>query len=134
ATMLRGDGEGATFTGNRNRTRIAGAVRFALGRMASRRAARLLVFTDGYSTEPSGDLATRLIEQQVALDYRLAGGAGGPDYRVEEFSIPHRVQINEPFLMEIRVAGTPDARVPYLLSQNGTRVAQGEVEIQGGRG
>lgn len=133
-TMLRGDGEGATFTGNRNRTRIAGAVRFALGRMASRRAARLLVFTDGYSTEPSGDLATRLIEQQVALDYRLAGGAGGPDYRVEEFSIPHRVQINEPFLMEIRVAGTPDARVPYLLSQNGTRVAQGEVEIQGGRG
>jgi hypothetical protein len=35
------------------------------------RASRLLVLTDGYSTEPLHDIAERLTQQHVPLDYRL---------------------------------------------------------------
>ena len=52
-------------------TRTKLAIDLALARMSPDRAARILLVTDGYSTEPLSDAAERLNRQQVALDYRL---------------------------------------------------------------
>jgi uncharacterized membrane protein len=132
--IMRGDDETLAFSGNRNHTRTASALRFALNRMASDRASRVLVLSDGYSTEPLADLGERLLEQRVPLDFRLAGDPAAIDYRVERFHSPTRVQPAEPFLLEITVAGAPDGRVPFLVRRNGDSVASGHVDVVDGRG
>ncbi len=132
--ILRGDDETLAFSGNRERTRTASAIRFALNRMQSERAARLLLLTDGYSTEPLSDLAERLVAQRVSLDYRLAGDPGRPDYRVAAFRAPTRVQPAEPFMLETAVSGSPDGPVPFRIHRGGEPIASGTVEVAGGSG
>src|SRR5690625_3507345 len=132
--LIRGDDDSLDFSGNREQSRIATAARFALSRMASDRSHRLLLFSDGYSTEPIGDLGERLLTQNVALDFRLAGEKSGPDYSINQVSMPHRVQSGEPFLIEISASGQPDATVPFSVSRNGRLSTRGEMQIRQGRG
>lgn len=132
--LIRGNDDSLDFSGNREQTRIATATRFALSQMATDRAHRLLLFSDGYSTEPLGDLNERLLAQNVALDFRLAGEKSGPDYRIDSVSMPHRVQSGEPFLIEVSVSGQPDATIPFTLSRNGRQLTRGEVDLRQGRG
>lgn len=132
--IMRGDDETLAFTGNRELTRTHTALRFALGRMSSDRASRLLLLTDGYSTEPLSGIEERLLAQQVPLDYRLVGTGGGPDYRVDNLNTPQRVQAGEPFLVEVEVTGEPDGAIPFTLQRNRQRVADGMVKINNGRG
>ena len=132
--IVRGDDETLAFSGNRNRTRTASALRFALNRMASDRASRVLVLSDGYSTEPLGGLGERLLEQRVPLDFRLAGDSAAIDYRVERFHAPTRVQPAEPFLLEITVAGAPGRDIPFRVRRDGQTVASGHVQVVDGRG
>ena len=61
-------------------TRTQLAIRHALSQMTTGRAARILALTDGYSTEPLGDIAERLIRQRVSLDYRLVTPPLATDY------------------------------------------------------
>lgn len=132
--ILRGDNETQTFTGHRERTRLNSAARFALARMASDRASRLLVLSDGYSTEPFDDLAERLSDQEIPLDYRLVGEESGADYRVEHLALPQRVQSGEPFLIEVTITGQPEATVPFTLLRDGEKIVEDEVAIRQGRG
>ncbi len=77
-----GAGENAIYSGNRDRTRTALALQEALARMDPGRHNRLLVFSDGYSTEPLSDVAAKLIAAGVPLDYRLVRSPETTDYRV----------------------------------------------------
>lgn len=133
-SILRGEDETLAFSGNRERTRTASAIRFALNRMASDRASRLLVLSDGYSTEPLAGLGEPLAGQRVPLDFRLAGAPGATDYRVVNVEAPNRVQPSEPFLLELTVAGRPNATVPFRLYLNGKPAGSGSVEVADGRG
>lgn len=132
--IMRGDDETLAFTGNRERTRLATAIRFSLAGMRTQRSSRLLVLTDGYSTEPVRDLAGRLEDQGVPLDFRLTPDAGGADYRVTSIAMPHRVQSGEPFLLDIAVTGQPDGEVPYSLHRDRRQVGQGQVAVARGHG
>jgi hypothetical protein len=57
------------YEGDRDSTRMANAIQVALARIKPDRAARLLVLTDGYSTEPLSGLESRLRNQGISLDY-----------------------------------------------------------------
>lgn len=122
------------FEGNREHTRLNLAAQFALTRLSKDRAARLLVLTDGFSTEPLSGLEGHLRTHQVALDYRLTGADISGDTRIDALVIPGRTQIAEPFLIEVRVSGDGDGEVPLEIYRGATPVMRGKIALQGGRG
>ena len=130
----QGNREGAIFTGNRDATRTALALHESLARMEPTRHNRILLFTDGYSTEPLGDLAGKLIAQGVPLDYRLVRAPDAADYRVGSLEMPERAQLGEPFVVELAVSGNPDGTVPIEIFRGETRLHSGAVEVKGGVG
>jgi uncharacterized membrane protein len=129
-----GAGENALYSGNRDRTRTALALQEALARMDPKRHNRLLVFSDGYSTEPLADVAAKLIAAGVPLDYRLVRSPESRDYRVASVEMPERVQLGEPYVVEIRLVGTPDGKVPLEIYRGTNRLYEGEVEVSDGIG
>ncbi|MDB6120559.1 MAG: von Willebrand factor type, partial [Verrucomicrobiaceae bacterium] len=70
------------YEGPTTATRSATAVSYALSQMEADRAGRLLILTDGYSTEPLDGLAERLIKQEVSLEFRLDGATVAGDERL----------------------------------------------------
>lgn len=131
---LRDELNSITFGGSREFTRTANAIQFALARMSKDRASRLLALTDGYSTEPLTNIGERLVQQQVPLDYRLAAESAAHDFRVEKIDLPAKVQIAEPFLIELRVTGDADAEVPFEIARDGETLARSKVAVRDGKG
>ena len=131
--QMRGEADEITPQ-QKQRTRTNLAIQLALARMSPDRAARILVVTDGYSTEPLTDAVERLNRQEVALDYRLLPQSEAENYRVEHFDMPPRAQTGEPFLMEIGVAGQPDGTAELQILRDGTRIGQSAVAIKDGNG
>lgn len=125
---------GVVFEPGRSETRLRLAAEYALGRMESGRSARILVLTDGFSTEDLGGLTGQLREAGVSMDLRLVVPESGGDYYVERLLAPSRVRPGEAFLLEVRAGGSPDATVPYEVLCNGESVGRGSVDIRGGRG
>jgi len=122
------------YEGDRDATRMANAIEVALARMKPDRAARLLVLTDGYSTEPLAGVEARLRAQEVALDYRLLESPNPDDYQVDFLHTPERVRPGEPFLIEFQVSGHPDATVPYEIARDDEGIGQGTLEVKDGMG
>lgn len=116
----------------RQQTRMALAVQFALGRLSPERTGRLLLLTDGYSTEPLSGLSERLLRQGVALDYRLIAPPRLTDYRIASLELPTRVQTGEPFLVQVQVAGEPDAAVSLELFRDGVSLGRSPLIVKGG--
>jgi len=114
-------------------TRTNLALQLALARMSPDRAARILLVTDGYSTEPLSDAAERLNRQEVSLDYRLLVQPDATDYRVDRFDLPPKAQTGEPFLMEVGLAGQPDGTVQLQILRDGVRIGQSPVAIKDGK-
>jgi len=122
------------YEGDRDATRTARAIEIALARIKSDQATRLLVVTDGYSTEPLSGLAYQLRTRQIPLDYRLLESPKPNDYQVDFFHTAQRVRPGEPFLIELQVSGHPDATVPYEISRDGQLVGRGSLDVKAGIG
>ncbi len=122
------------FEGERTSTRTGQAIHHALSQMEPDRASRLLVLTDGFSTEPLDGLADRLLRQEVALDYRLAGASVTGDVRLAAFALPHRVLPMEAFMMEIVATSDSDGKVPVELLRNGVSMGRKDITITNGVG
>jgi uncharacterized membrane protein len=122
------------FAGNTRATRINSAAGHALAQMRHERASRLLVLTDGYSTEPLDGLADRLTSQGVPMDFRLAAQQARNDWRIAAFVLPRRVQLREAFLAEVVVLADQDGTVPLELFRNGASIGRREVEVVNGVG
>ncbi len=132
--IVQGRGEGLAYDGGRGRTRTALALRETLARMDPRRHNRILVFTDGYSTEPLDGIAAKLVEAGAPLDYRIVRTPDSTDFRVAAIEMPARTRPGEPFFVEVALAGTADATVPIEIFRGETRIHRGEAEVRGGRG
>jgi len=132
--IVRGENDEVIFDGSTLHTRSALAVRHALSQMPANRAARILLLSDGYSTEPLNDLAERLVSQQVPLDYRLLVEDESGDVRVAGVTLPTRVQVAEPYLVTVELAGTADQAVPYTIFRDGIQGGSGTVNVLAGQG
>lgn len=127
--------DAGSYTGRRDQTRIGLAVEESLARMDPDRRHRLLLFTDGFSTEPLGDLAEKLAAAGVTLDYRLVRSPELVDFQLGEVEMPERVRLGEPFSVDLQVIGkNGDATVPIEIFRDQTRIHQGEVKVTQGRG
>ena len=109
------------FEANSRETRMRLAIEFALGMRETQRSSRVLVLTDGMSTETLTGLATQLKASRIPLDIRLLSGASGEDYRIQSIRAPERVQPGEGFIVEIQATGTDDASVPYEVLRDDTK-------------
>ena len=125
---------GRVFDGDRDSTRLARAIEATLSRLQPDRAARLLVLTDGYSTEPLTGLEKKLRHREVALDYRLLASSGLQDYQVDFLHTAERARAGEPFLIELQVSGHLDSGVPCEIVRDGQVIGRGIVPVQGGTG
>jgi uncharacterized membrane protein len=129
--LLRGAAPEA-FTAALDQTRTATAARFALAQMAPGRAARILILTDGYSTEPLTGLAGTLVREGVPLDVRLFPRNDTVDAQVEDVRVPASVLPGEPFLIEGQVRAATDGPVPLAVLRDGTEVAKTTAQVSGG--
>ncbi|MEO5961431.1 MAG: vWA domain-containing protein, partial [Opitutaceae bacterium] len=119
--------EGVTF-----QTRTGRALEYALAGMEAGRAARLLVITDGFATEPLGVAAEKVLRSGVALDFRLLTESIAADWRISSLSVPPRVLSGESFLVEFVIAGQGDGSVPWEVLRNGRPAGSGTAEVRGG--
>lgn len=136
--VMRRGAEGAElYDRQRQSTRTAQALTQALvqvGKESEGRPARLLIFTDGYATEPLTGIAEKLKAEGIELDYHLARDPEPTDYRVSALRLPTKAQLGEPFLIEIEVRGTRDGLVPLKLMRQGRELKTTEVDIRLGTG
>lgn len=129
-----GHAETAIYPGNRDMTRTGLALHETLSRMDPHRHNRILLFTDGYSTEPLTGVAEKLIREGVPLDYRLVRAPQETDFQISEMEMPLRTQPGEPFVVDVTVSGTVDGVVPLEARRGGDLLFQREVTVKDGVG
>ncbi len=111
--------ENALFTGNRKLTRTNLAIQNILALADSKRPARVLVFSDGFSTEPLTEAASKLKARGIPLDYRLIREDTTDDFNLARLELPVRSQISEPFVIGVAVRGFKDTSVPLRIYRDG---------------
>ncbi len=129
---VRRDRGDPVFEGALFQTRTGAALEYTLGEMAADRAARLLVITDGFATEPLGAVAEKLLRSSVPMDFRLLTESAAADWRVAGLATPPRVLTGEAFLVDFTIAGQGDAAVPWEVLRGGKPAASGVTQVRGG--
>jgi uncharacterized membrane protein len=132
--IAEGVADSDVFPGKRHLTRAELALENTLAMINPEKPSRILMFTDGYATEPLTELSAKLVNSSTPLDYRLLQPKDAIDYRIANMSLPPRVQIAEPFMLEIAVRGNADGKVPITVYRNDEQLQAGEVEIIDGEG
>ncbi len=74
--------DGGNFTGSRKLTRTGLALSHVAALAEEDQPSRVLLFTDGYATEPLQQAADRLEARGIPLDFRLIRDQTLDDYRV----------------------------------------------------
>ena len=135
ASLAQSRGEADEIPESRRQQTLTGlAIEHTLAHLAPDRAARLLLISDGFATEPIASLRERLRSAEVALDYRIIPSPTTGDMRVTRLEMPLRAQPGEPFLIEVEVAGEPDGIVPCEIGRDGKKIGATEVKVEKGIG
>ena len=134
AEIVEHGADGANFTGSRKLTRTGLALSHVAALAEEDQPSRVLLFTDGYATEPLQEAADRLEARGIPLDFRLIRDETLDDYRVARLDLPARVQAGEPFLFSVLVRGSVDGKVPLTIRRGGGTLIETEVELLNGVG
>lgn len=132
--LVQGAGETSVYSGGGEMTRTALAAQTALAVARDDRPSRILVFSDGYSTEPLTDLGEKLVSQEVPLDFRLIRDDLLDDYRVARLQVPGRTLFGEPFVISVTCRGYEDGSLPLEILRDGKVLLETEVELVDGVG
>jgi len=130
---LGADGTGG-FTGSRKLTRTGLALSHVAALTKENRPARVLVFTDGYATEPLHEAAAELQARGIPLDFRLIREESFDDFRLARLELPERVQAGEPFLLAATVRGLTDADLNLIIRRGGQTLTETKVKVANGIG
>lgn len=126
--------DGSSFTGSRKLTRTGLALSNIAAQVDGEMPTRVLLFTDGFSTEPLTEAAAQLRKRGVPLDFRLIRDETTEDSRLARLSFPGRVQVGEPFLISVLVRSNEEGAVPLVLRRNGQTLVETDVEVKDGVG
>jgi hypothetical protein len=124
--------DGSSFTGSRKLTKTGLALQSIAAQVDEKRPSRVLLFTDGYSTEPLHEAAAQMQARGIPLDFRLIREETENDARIARIGFPERVQVGEPFLISITVRGAKDATFPLVLRRNGLTLTESSVTLTNG--
>lgn len=126
--------DGSSFTGSRKLTRTGLALSNLMAQVDEKMPTRVLLFTDGYATEPLTEAAEQMKKRGVPLDYRLIREETEQDARLARLQFPERVQVGEPFLISVLVRSNIDEEVPLVIKRNGQPLADTKVVVKDGNG
>ncbi|MFD0892024.1 VWA domain-containing protein [Luteolibacter ambystomatis] len=126
--------DGDTFTGSRKLTRTNLALENIAAMADEKKPSRVLVFTDGFSTEPLHESAAQLESRGIPVDFRLIREETEEDFRIARLEFPERVQAGEPFLLGVIARGSKDITVPLVLRRNGQKLTETTVTLVNGAG
>ncbi|MEM1085624.1 MAG: vWA domain-containing protein [Verrucomicrobiota bacterium] len=126
--------DGTTFTGSRKLTRTGLALAHIAALAEEDRPARVLVFTDGFATEPLTEAADQLEKRGIPVDFRLIRDETLDDFRISRIDLPARVQAGEPYLFSVTVRGSLDGEVPLIIRRGGQKLTETSVELVNGVG
>lgn len=124
--------DGSSFTGSRKLTRSGLALSSIAAQVDAKRPSRVLLFTDGFATEPLHEAAAQMQARGIPLDFRLVRDEKENDYRISRLNFPERVQIGEPFLLSVTVRGAGDGTFPLVLRRNGRTLTESTVTLVNG--
>lgn len=124
--------DGSSFTGSRKLTKTGLALQSIAAQTEENHPSRVLLFTDGYSTEPLQEAAAQMEARGIPLDFRLIRDEKANDFRLAHIGFPERVQVGEPFLISITVRGSSDATFPLILRRNGQSLTESSVTLVNG--
>ncbi|WAC18124.1 VWA domain-containing protein [Luteolibacter sp. SL250] len=124
--------DGSSFTGSRKLTRTGLALSTIAAESDEKRPSRVLIFTDGYSTEPVQEAAAQLEARGIPIDYRIVREEDANDVRLARLHFPERVQIGEPFVITITARGPNGLEVPLILRRNGATLTETKVTLTEG--
>lgn len=132
--LEQAEGDAAVYTGSRNLTRTNLAVQNVLALAESDRPSRILLFSDGFSTEPLVEAASKLKARGIPLDYRLVREEDTEDFSIARIELPTRAQIGEPFVLGVAARGYADGDLPLRVYRDGLILAETTVSIENGVG
>jgi hypothetical protein len=127
-------GDGASYTGSRKLTRTGLAISHVAALAEEKRPSRVLVFTDGFATEPLHEAVEELQARGIPLDFRLVREETLDDFRLSRIELPERVQAGEPFLIAATVRGSADAEVKLILRRGKQLLTETTVKLVNGVG
>ena len=129
AEIVEHGSDGTSFTGSRKLTRSGLALSHITALAKEDRPARVLLFTDGFSTEPVDGLAETLVERGVPLDLRFPPLSLDEDYAIAAIDMPRRVLPREGLIVSVVIRGPIDATVPVEVSRDGEPIAGLTAEV-----
>jgi Mg-chelatase subunit ChlD len=127
---LRGESDAAHFQKSLEESRLALALQLVQTRLDPERQDRVLVLTDGFSTDDVSALGPALKQSGVVLDYRLFDVQDPSEVRVAELRGPARVRAGESFVLEARVRGPIGETVPYKIFKGGQELASSSLQLE----
>lgn len=134
AEIVDHGGDGSSFTGSRKLTRTGLALSHITALTKENRPSRVLVFTDGFATEPLHEAAEQLMARGIPLDFRLIREETLDDFRMSRLELPERVQAGEPFLIAATVRGSSDTDVQLIVRRGGQTLTETTVKLVNGVG
>lgn len=134
AEIVEHGSDGSSFTGSRKLTRTGLALSHVTALAKEGRPSRVLLFTDGYATEPLHEAVEQLQARGIPLDFRLVREETLDDFRLARLELPERVQAGEPFLIAATVRGSTDTDVSLILRRGGQTLTETTVKITAGVG
>ncbi len=117
-----------------SQTRLSQALRWVLGNRSVSKLTRFLLVSDGYTTEPLGELGEMLSRAGIPVDVRWLMENGDLDLELESLELPPRVTPNEAFLVQARVRCNRDGSFPFWIRRDGKLIGKGDVRVEKGRG
>ena len=134
AEIVEHGADGGSFTGSRKLTRTGLALSHVAALAEEDRPSRVLVFTDGFSTEPLTEAASQLEKRGIPVDFRLVRDEALDDFRISRIELPERTQAGEPFLFSVTVRGSIDGKVPLTIRRAEQTLLNTDVELVNGVG
>ncbi len=134
AEIVKKGDDGSSFTGSRKLTRSGLAMSHITALTKENRSSRVLIFTDGFATEPLHEAAEQLQARGIPLDYRLVREETLDDFRLSRLELPERVQAGEPFLLAATVRGSSDTDVNLIIRRGGQTLTETTVKLLNGVG
>ncbi len=122
----------AILGGREDASRIGNALQYTLSQLRENRNARLLLVTDGFSTDPLDLAGDRLLAEKVPLDLRLMAPEALQDVRVEGIDAPLRTGKGDPFLVEARLLGPSGTQASAVLFRDGIQLNKQSIQFQRG--
>ena len=130
---LRGQGDEAHYAKAIPESNLALGIDSALSHMSDADTNRLLLLSDGFSTQTFSDTERSLRNQKVALDIRFLDTQPEGDYRVEVVA-PREAEARQGAVISVALYGDPEAQLSVALYRDAEFVARAPVTVRAGSG